>query len=143
MISNLELMDAYNIMVKAQSAVQSANTEENMPSIARGACLGLLLKNGPTAQCDLAKQLYISPAAVSTLIKRMEKANLVSRRLAPGNAKLMIVSLSEEGRKQAEQMTEYTEKVASDLFSCLTEEERDMAYRIFHKITVSSQARLK
>jgi DNA-binding MarR family transcriptional regulator len=85
-----------------------------------------LLKLTPgISQKDLAEQLAITPAAVSTMVRDMEKLNLVERQPDPADARQVKLYLSNYGKDiftQAEQMR--CNAVAKTLSTLPIEEQR-------------------
>jgi DNA-binding MarR family transcriptional regulator len=47
---------------------------------------------------DLARQLRLSPAAVDSVLGRLEVSGLIQRRCAPGNRRSLVISLTPAGR---------------------------------------------
>jgi MarR family transcriptional regulator, organic hydroperoxide resistance regulator len=56
-------------------------------------------------QKDLAEQLEVTPAAISTTVRQMERFGLVQRRPDTVDARLMRLYLSEEAQKVIHEMT--------------------------------------
>jgi len=78
-----------------------------------------------TNQSRIAKCLNISDAAVSVTVKKLEKAGLVSRHDGKDDAREKKVSLTEEGRRTAEQTHVMFTRVDDAMCSGMTDRELD------------------
>ena len=96
--------------------------------------LNILAEKGPVSQRDLQEEVEITSSSASELLTKMEDHGLVKRTADPANAKGLIVEITEEGRKRAEQLNaEKTEKTQK-LFAALTDEEKEQFAAMLDKI---------
>ena len=96
--------------------------------------LNILTEKGPVSQRDLQDEVEITSSSASELLMKMEDHGLVKRTADPENAKSLIVEITEEGKKRAEQLnTEKAEKTKK-LFAALTEEEKEQFAAMLDKI---------
>ncbi len=63
--------------------------------------LSALLKTGPVSQRELAEVMNVRAATLSEQIARLDRAGLVERTPSEKDRRSVIVSLSEEGKKEA------------------------------------------
>jgi DNA-binding MarR family transcriptional regulator len=61
-------------------------------------CLDLVLAGEAPSAGDLATALYLSPAATTTVIDRLERANFVARTRDAGNRRRVLVTPTEAAR---------------------------------------------
>ena len=67
----------------------------------RSGTLSALLKTGPVSQRELAEVMNVRAATLSEQIARLDRAGLVERTPSEKDRRSVIVSLSEEGKKEA------------------------------------------
>lgn len=90
----------------------------------RSGTLAALLKVGPVSQRDLADAMNVRAATLSEQIARLERAGLVSREPNEKDRRSVVVSLTEEGKKEARRCTRERAKYNEELFSVLSEDEK-------------------
>ncbi|MEV4369071.1 MarR family transcriptional regulator [Nonomuraea sp. NPDC049637] len=61
-------------------------------------CLDVVLAEGPVAAGALSLALKLSPAAVTTVIDRLERAGMVTRAPDPGNRRRVLVAATDAAR---------------------------------------------
>lgn len=61
-----------------------------------------LLKHGELTQQEIGQGLYIQPATVTNMVKRMEVSKLIERKKDPENYKVKKIRLTEKGIEAAE-----------------------------------------
>ncbi|MFF4191431.1 MarR family winged helix-turn-helix transcriptional regulator [Nonomuraea sp. NPDC001831] len=61
-------------------------------------CLDVVLAEGPVAAGALSLALKLSPAAVTTVIDRLERAGMVARAPDPGNRRRVLVAATDAAR---------------------------------------------
>ena len=72
----------------------------------RSGTLSALLKTGPVSQRELAEVMNVRAATLSEQIARLDRAGLVERTPSEKDRRSVIVSLSEEGKKEARRYDE-------------------------------------
>lgn len=88
-------------------------------------------------QKTIAANCEIEPATVGSILLRMEKAGLVSRRQKGDDRRSLYVSLTKEGEEAAEKtmaIFQTTDELAS---ATLTEEEREKLNELLEKVGLS------
>jgi DNA-binding MarR family transcriptional regulator len=88
--------------------------------------LRLLHHEPGLAQKDLAEHLHITPAAVSTAIRDMEKLGLVERQPDPADARQVCVHLSKRSQEFTDCARENHHKRIAHLLNALPREEQAM-----------------
>ena len=99
--------------------------------------LNVLLEKGPMSQKALQDEVEITSSSASELLRKMEDHGLITREADPGDARGLIVTITEAGRAKAMALnSEKTEK-AKKLFTALSEEEKEQLAGMLDKIQAS------
>ncbi len=85
-------------------------------------------------QRELAQRLEVSPAAVTTSLKSLEKRGYIHREPEPGDARRNRVSLTEKGQRAVEACTGCFQRVNMRMARGLSEEEKEQMRRLFRKM---------
>lgn len=85
--------------------------------------LQYLLKNGVSAQKDIADAMHVSPASIAVSIKRMEKNGLVSKTNDEGDMRKNKIMITETGEKTLADFDNICREYDSKIFSGITEDE--------------------
>ena len=96
--------------------------------------LAVLMMQDGTSQKDLAYLLGIRPQSLSEALDKLESSELVERRHSEKDKRVINVYLTDAGRRRAEKVAEDRKKSAADVFSVLTEEEKEQFASIMDKI---------
>ena len=97
--------------------------------------LAVLMMQDGTSQKDLAYLLGIRPQSLSEALDKLEASQLVERRHNEDDKRVVNVYLTEAGRERALKVAEDRKKNAADVFSVLTEEEKDQLATILGKLS--------
>lgn len=96
--------------------------------------LAILMMQDGTSQKDLAYLLGIRPQSLSEALDKLEASELVVRRHNEEDKRVVNVFLTDAGRRRAEKVAEDRKKSAADVFSVLTEEEKEQFAAIMDKL---------
>lgn len=105
-----------------------------------GACRGqmrvlhCILCNPGWGQKDIAEALYISPAAVADICKRLEQDGLLRRDVDPDNRRCKVLIVTEKGKKADCRHGEIFRMVEEQTFAGMTEEELSTLDNLLTKI---------
>jgi DNA-binding MarR family transcriptional regulator len=83
------------------------------------------------SQKDLADKLRIKPATITTMINRMEKAELLTRKQDEQDQRISRVYITEKGRETCESLKSVMLAINGECFSNFTEEEKMLLRRLF------------
>ncbi len=100
----------------------------------QGSILSALDILGPCSQKELADFRQVSPATISVMLGRMESRGLIRRAPSDEGGKRNQIFLTEEGQEMAEALRLHMPQEAEMIFAGLTEEELQVADRIFRTI---------
>ena len=91
----------------------------------------------PMAQRDLIERLGIAPASLSELLTKLEERGLVARKRSKDDRRVIMLSLTAAGRRQADDLLEAERRAADEVFGPLTAADRKDLDRILAKIIAS------
>lgn len=97
--------------------------------------LAVLMMQDGTSQKDLAYLLGIRPQSLSEALAKLEESGMVERRHNEEDRRVVNVYLTDAGRSRALKVAEDRKKNAADVFSVLTDEEKDQLAAILGKLT--------
>jgi DNA-binding MarR family transcriptional regulator len=94
-------------------------------TIPQATILALLVETGrPLSVTRLAQLLLHETPSISGLVDRMSEAGLVERVKDPGDRRVALVRLTNEGRKAHDSVRAAAATVSEELFGVLSKEER-------------------
>jgi MarR family transcriptional regulator, organic hydroperoxide resistance regulator len=96
--------------------------------------LFVLGKRGPLSQRDLAQRLHLKPATVTVMLRRMEKAGLVSRRGDPADRRIVIVHLTVRGRALRNRVKRALRVIAAESFGSFTPAQRRQLRNLLERL---------
>ncbi|MGX6962151.1 MarR family winged helix-turn-helix transcriptional regulator [Vagococcus xieshaowenii] len=97
-------------------------------------CLLALDNRGTLSQKELAEVLQIRSTSAGELIAKLEQKGYVSKKVSPNDKRVSIISLTEEGRIQAELVKKKRIEAHKEMVSILEEDEKENFYQILSKI---------
>lgn len=75
-------------------------------------------------QVDLAERLKVTPATITRMLQRMEKAGFLTRQPDPGDQRVSRVYLTDAGRAVQAEVEAIFQKLEAETFAGFSEEER-------------------
>jgi DNA-binding MarR family transcriptional regulator len=102
--------------------------------------LATLRRNGVDARLSpsvLAKVAMVTPGGMTSRLDRLEAAGHIVREVDPADRRASLVSLTPSGREVVDGALEDLVAAETNLFSVLSEGERDRVDRILDKVTAS------
>ncbi len=94
-----------------------------------------LLRERPSCRMgDLAKALHLTMSAVTAIVDKMVKLNLVKRERSSEDRRVVRVALLKKGKETARRIYDERRKSADDMFSALTEPERQEYLKMLRKV---------
>ncbi len=93
--------------------------------------LFLLSKQDGQSQKYLAEKIYLKPATITIMLKRMEKAHLITRTSDLNDQRIIRVYLTAKGRKITAQIKEALKTIEAECFENFTGEEKIILRRLF------------
>lgn len=94
----------------------------------------MLLEAGPITQRELTQRLGIQPGSASEVIAKLENAGLVTRTESEADRRTVDITLTEEGRKQAEAAKAQRAGRHGEMFAALAEEEKVRLLALLEKL---------
>ena len=124
-------------MKKAGKLVRLAQRKNGPKSYKRGqgALLRVLLENDGATQRELVAKLGLNRAALKDVVRKASRNGYVTIEKT-GEKKVYAVKLTDEGRKLAKKHEESQDKVADEILSALSADEREQLDAICEKLIV-------
>lgn len=91
---------------------------------------------GNITQRELTERLGIQPGSVSEVIAKLEEAGNIVRVSSEFDRRTMDIALTEKGHRLAETLLIQREKRHEEMFSCLSEEEKNSLLKLLEKINL-------
>jgi DNA-binding MarR family transcriptional regulator len=98
--------------------------EQRGESPFRWHCVCYLVRNGPTAQTDLAYATAQHPAGISRLVEELEEAGLVKRKQDEADRRKLMVHVTAKGKSWFEGLAPVVNASALEAMGKLSEDER-------------------
>ncbi len=95
-----------------------------------------LYYQGPSEVMNFCEMMQVSPAGASQMIERMAQQGVVQRGEAPGDRRVRLVSLTEQGRALVEESIAARQAWVEQLISDLSAQERDQVLSALRTLTV-------
>ncbi|MFH2137712.1 MAG: MarR family transcriptional regulator [Candidatus Omnitrophota bacterium] len=96
--------------------------------------LELLHSQGPSKMSCLAEEFRVSSPAMSGLVDRLFKMNVVKRVYGEKDRRVIRIELTAKGKKLAEEISRQKQKMIKEFFGQLAEKDRRDYLRILKKI---------
>lgn len=94
----------------------------------------VLLETGKITQRVLTERLGIQPGSASEVLAKLEHAGLIAREASSEDRRTTDVSLTEKGREQAMEALALRQERHTQMFSCLSEQEKDQLLGLLEKV---------
>ena len=103
----------------------------------------LLLEVGTMTQRRLTERLGIQPGSASEVIAKLEKGGLITRTENEVDRRTTDIVLTDEGKSLAKEAFEQRRTRHEEMFSCLTEEEKNTLLALLEKVNTDWEERYK
>lgn len=90
--------------------------------------------NMTMTQRELTERLGIQPGSASEVIGKLEKSGLIHRKSSPTDRRTTDIQLTEAGRIQAEEAATQRKIRHLEMFSCLSDEEKNSLLTLLEKL---------
>ena len=107
------------------------------PRRGQGRVLATLRESDQTSQKDLAAMFGMSRQAMAELLKKLEASGHISRRPSRRDSRVMMVSLTNQGRKAADLLGKAPDQTSS-MLDCLNETELQTLHGYLQRIIDTS-----
>ena len=94
----------------------------------------VLSETGTITQRELTQRLGIQPGSASEVIAKLENMGLVERTLSETDRRTADISLTEEGRGQAQEALRQRRQRHEEMFSALTDGEKEQLLSLLEKL---------
>ena len=118
------------------STVGSRLTARRMPLGARGdyAVLAALEQGGELSQAELGRRLGLDRNDVNAVLNRLQARGAVRRETDPADRRRNLVTVTDDGRRQLQQLQQHADAVQDELLEALDHDERRQLQRLLDKV---------
>ncbi|WP_394838191.1 MarR family transcriptional regulator [Pendulispora rubella] len=119
--------ELYRLVIRTKKLLwrtASRTLEANGESIFTWPILNCLVRNGPSAQRDIAESTGQHPAGLSRLIEELETKKLIRRKVDRNDRRRQVVEATAKGRAWIEEQTPAIYAAVDQVMSGLDDEER-------------------
>ena len=126
--------------ISAAQRIVMAHVKERLAAgglsitVVQAAMLFLLEQRDGRTMTEISRLLFTDNSSLTRLADRMEKAGLVRRSADPQDRRTLIISITEEGRKQAEAARGIVRGVNADIKSRMSAEELEVFKRVLERL---------
>jgi len=97
-------------------------------------CMDLIGTRGPVMMKEIAVALDISLPAATGLVERLYITGFVKRIFEPTDRRIIRIVLTDKGKKAVKEVKEKRKTIIKDVFSHLSENEREQYLKILRKV---------
>lgn len=101
----------------------------------------ILYESGSMTQRALTERIGIQPGSASEVIGKLESAGLIQRERSQTDRRTTDIQLTEEGQRQAKEAAQQRKVRHQEMFSCLSEKERETLLGILEKLNADWNGR--
>ena len=105
--------------------------------------LMILNRTGKITQRDLTERLGIQPGSASEILSKLENAGLILRTQNEADRRTTDVCLTDAGRELATEALTQRQKRHEEMFSCLSDEERQELLSLLEKVCADWKIRYR
>jgi MarR family 2-MHQ and catechol resistance regulon transcriptional repressor len=135
--AEVRALDAFIKLTRAVNRIQASLEASLDEQGLTGSQLGVLeavLHLGPMSQTALCQKLLLSGGNLTLVVTNLEKAGWVKRERTAEDKRIVIVSLTREGRRFIERIFPNHARRIAELFGALTASEQDTLGRLCKKL---------
>ncbi len=100
----------------------------------QGRVLAYLHRHDDVPQWRIARALHASPAAVTSVLQRLERDGWITRARDPNDQRMVRISLAEKARAAKQEMKETFKETEDEISAVYSEEERATLRRLLMKL---------
>lgn len=110
--------------------------EEDLAPLTEGQLnvLDILLQHEPMKPSDLLHYLNTTPAAITTLLDRMERNELIVRTRDDNDRRIVWISLSEKGKEEAQRGSEIRSKLIGEALDRISAHNQQLLVYLLGKV---------
>lgn len=94
----------------------------------------ILQEAGGMTQRELTERIGVQPGSASEVIGKLESAGLILKQPSPTDHRTTDIKLTKLGERKAEEAARQRRERDKEMFSCLSEEEKNMLLAIVEKL---------
>jgi MarR family 2-MHQ and catechol resistance regulon transcriptional repressor len=122
---------------------QKSIARQGFASLSDFAVLEVLLHKGSLPVNTIGEKVLLTSGSITTAVQRLEKKGLVRRERSVGDARVVLVHLTDAGRELIEQAFALHADNLDELFAEFSEEERSQFAILMRKLGQRGQSLIK
>ncbi len=96
--------------------------------------LEFLCENDSCSQKEIAAAMHITPASATVSLKRMEKAELITRTPDENDVRKNHISITEKGKNALKEFRKICDTTDEDMFKGFSDEERNTLHKLLLRL---------
>jgi DNA-binding MarR family transcriptional regulator len=130
-----ELREAFSELSAAQRRLRGRDqARPGQLSYAQFNAIRHIAEEGETTAGSIAKAAELSPASVTAMLDGLERAALVARHRSDQDRRVVIVTLTAQGRDLLDRKHAHWREIWQERFADLSEQEVEAAKRVLHEL---------
>lgn len=123
-----------NVMRQIFLTPMSSDENQNDVTWAQRKILLLIDSRGPQKMSDIARQICVTMSGATAVVDKMVKMGLVTRHFDPTDRRVVLIALSDDGRKVMQDCVQVQERCFAQVLDRLSPEKRDELLQSFERI---------
>lgn len=118
-----DVTDSFSQVKRALHSFAVSGLEVQGLSIAQHMLLRKIAESQPVSQAALAKQMQLTPGAISQNIDALDQANCIVRTANPSDRRISNLSVSQDGKAALDKFAAISEQLIARAFSGIPDED--------------------
>lgn len=135
--SNTELETLFFRVGKSHRKVAGRLLDEHCFHRGQTPLIFALSQEDGRSNSELAELMEVTPATITNMVKRMEKAGFVIRKGDPADERVKRVWLTEQGKGKVEDLRDVVTNLERISFGNFTDDEKDQFKKLMEKILIN------
>ena len=123
-----------NVMNQIFLTPFSSSEGQNDVTWAQRKILLLIESHGPLKMSEIARQISVTMSGATAVVDKMVKTGLVTRQFDPADRRVVLINISDEGRKVMQHCVDVQAKCFETVLDQLTPKKREELLESFAKI---------
>jgi len=123
-----------NVMKQIFLTPMSSDENQNDVTWAQRKILLMIESAGPQKMSEIARQISVTMSGATAVVDKMVKMGLVTREFDPGDRRVVLIALSDEGRRVMEDCVRLQERCFESILDRLEPAKQDELLSSFERI---------
>ena len=127
---NVELL---NLIRSTENVIKRSKGNSSVPK-GNGRIMHAIYENDGMPQAKLAEKVGIRPQSLTRTLADLEQNGYIRRQRSEKDSRAVVVYITDDGREYYKKIRASREQRAEKLFSCLSEEEKDILADLLQRV---------